>query len=276
MYKIIACDLDETLLDYNKQLSKENERSIKSLDEEVKFVLASGKAYKDFIPYLKQLGLYGKKGQYAISSNGTMIVSCENDEIISLSTLPFETVERLFNIGLKYDIVIHIFTIDKIYTYNLNQDEIDYLSGTVTLTVFDEPDIDFLRNENIIKIGYTKPDIEYLRAIEEKEIIGLEYFDNIEPAYASGRYLEFNEKGIDKGYGLKLLSEKLGIDKKYIASIVDNYNDLPLKQYSSLFIGVANTVEELKPYCDYICLRSCEESAVSEAIEYIRKKGLCI
>ena len=273
MYKSIACDLDETLLDYNKQLSKENEISIKSLSEDIKFVLASGKAYQDFIPYLKQLGLYGKKGQYAISSNGTMIVDCENDEIISLSTLPFVTVERLFNIGLKYDVVIHIFTLDKIYTYNLNQDEIDYLSGKVVLTVFDEPKIDFLKNEKIIKIGYSKPDLDYLRVIEANEIVG---FDNIEPSYASGRYLEFNKKDIDKGYGLKLLADKLRVDKKCIACIIDNYNDLSMKPYSALTIGVANTVEEVKPYCDYICQRSCEESAVSEALEYIKEKGLCI
>ena len=116
--------------------------------------MASGKNYKDFIPYLKQVGLYGKKGQYAISSNGTMIVSCENDEIISLSTLPFETVERLFNIGTKYDVTIHIFTIDNIYTYNLTQEEIDYLSGSVTLTVFDNQDIDFLKSEKIIRLVF--------------------------------------------------------------------------------------------------------------------------
>ncbi len=273
MYKIIACDLDETLLDYHKQISKEDENSIKSLDEDIKFIMASGKNYKDIIPYLKQVGLYGKKNQYVISSNGTLIVNCENDEIISLSTLPFETVKRLFNIGTKYDVTIHIFTIDNIYTYNLNQEEIDYLKGTVTLTVFEKPDIEFLKEEKIIKIGFSRSDMPLLRSIEENDIVG---FDNIDPSYSGNRYLEFNVKGIDKGYGLKLLSEKLGVDKKYIACIIDNYNDLVMKPYSSLFIGVANTVEEVKPYCDYICQRSCAESAVSEAIEYIREKGLCI
>ncbi|NLZ74982.1 MAG: HAD-IIB family hydrolase [Erysipelotrichia bacterium] len=273
MYKIIACDLDETLLNYNKQISKEDEISIKALDEDVKFVLASGKAYQDIIPYLKQLDLYGKKGQYVICSNGTTIVNCENDELISLTTLPFKTAQRLFNVGLKYDIVIHIFTLDKIYTYNLNQDEINYLSGTVTLTPFEKPSIEFLKNESIIKIGFTKTDIEFLRMIEKKDLVD---FDDIDISYSANRYLEFNKKGIDKGYGLKLLADKLGIDKKYIACIIDNYNDLVMKPYSSLFIGVANTVEEIKPYCDYICQRTCEESAVSEALKYIKEKGLCI
>lgn len=154
MYKIIACDLDETLLDYNKQLSKEDELSIRALDEKVMFVMASGKAYKDFIQYLKQAGLHGKKGQYAIASNGAMIVNCENDEIISVSTLPFETVERLFRIGIRYDVTIHIFTIDNIYTYNLTQEEIDYLSGSVTFTVFKEPDIQFLKMKRSPKLVF--------------------------------------------------------------------------------------------------------------------------
>lgn len=273
MYKIIACDLDETLLNYQKQISKEDENSIRSLDEKTFFVMASGKNYKDFIPYLKQVGLYGKKGQYAISSNGTMIVSCENDEIISLSTLPFETVERLFNIGTKYDVTIHIFTIDNIYTYNLTQEEIDYLSGSVTLTVFDNQDIDFLKSEKIIKIGFSKSDMALLKSIEKNDIVG---FDNIDYSYSGNRYLEFNIKGIDKGFGLKFLADKLNVDKECIACIIDNYNDLVMKPYAALFIGVANTVEDVKPYCDYICHRSCEESAVSEAIEYIKERGLCI
>ncbi|MGI6608616.1 MAG: HAD-IIB family hydrolase [Erysipelotrichaceae bacterium] len=272
MYRIIACDLDETLLDYNKQMSKKDEESIRALDKEVMFVMASGKSYKDFIPYLKQVGLYGRKGQYAISLNGGLIVSCENDEIISLSCLTFETAEKLFNIGLKYDITIHLFTVDNIYTYNLKQDEIDYLSGTVPLTVFDSPDISFLKDDNIVKIGFTKADVVFLRNIEENDITG---FDEIDIAYSSGRYLEFNKKGIDKGYGLKLLSEKTGISKEHIACIGDNYNDLTMKPYSALFIGVANSVEEIKPYCDYVCRRTCAESAVSEALEYIREKCLC-
>lgn len=273
MYKIIACDLDETLLDYNKKLSSEDEKSIRSLDEKVKFVMASGKAYKDLIQYLKQTGLHGKKGQYAIAANGAMIVSCENDEIINVSALPFETVERLFKIGTRYDVTIHIFTLDNIYTYNLTQEEIDYLSGSVAFTVFEEPDIQFLRNEKIIKIGFSRTDMPLLKSIEKNEIAG---FDDIEPLYSAGRYLEFNLRGIDKGYGLKVLSEKLKIKKECIACIIDNYNDLPMKPYAALFIGVGNTVEEVKPYCDYICQRSCAESAVSEALEYIRERGLCI
>ena len=69
MIKIIACDLDETLLDSKKQISEENKIAIQKAKEKgVKFVCATGRGYKSVENILKELDLYDQEDQYVIST----------------------------------------------------------------------------------------------------------------------------------------------------------------------------------------------------------------
>ena len=74
MYKIIACDLDETLLSDDRSISKENIEAIQKAKElGVKFVPATGRGYNTVDGTLKELGLYDLENEYVISYNGGAI-----------------------------------------------------------------------------------------------------------------------------------------------------------------------------------------------------------
>lgn len=65
MYKIIACDLDETLLSDDRSISKENIEAIQKAKElGVKFVPATGRGYNTVDGTLKELGLYDLENEY--------------------------------------------------------------------------------------------------------------------------------------------------------------------------------------------------------------------
>ena len=89
---------------------------------------------------------------------------------------------------------------------------------------------------------------------------------DMDVSYSSNRYLEFNKKGVNKGTGLQHLASILDIDIKDTIAIGDNYNDLSMIQAAGLGVGVANTVEEMKPLCDVITEHTCEEDGVAEVI----------
>lgn len=73
MYKLIACDLDETLIKPDRTIDSRDIEAIKKLkDLGVKFVLATGRGYNTVQGTLKELDLFDEANQYVISYNGVL------------------------------------------------------------------------------------------------------------------------------------------------------------------------------------------------------------
>lgn len=265
MYKIIACDMDETLLRKDKSISEEDKKNIARLkDLGVKFVPASGRNYVSIDAQLKELGVLDAENEYVISFNGGAITENKNHKLLHFTGIPFELAEEFYRRGLNYDVCIHVYTKDKVYAYNFFQDEKNYVAGRMEVEETFEKDIKFLQGQDIVKCLYTNTNQEYLRKIaKELEDITAD----CDVSYSSNRYLEFNQKGVNKGAGLRKLAEILGVDMKDTIAIGDNFNDLAMIKAAGLGVGVANVVDGMRGDCDYICEKSCEESAVSEVIQ---------
>ena len=266
MYKLITCDLDETLLNSSdRKVSAKNVEAIhKAREKGVKFVPATGRPYDSITGTLTELGLVGLPNEYVISFNGGAITENKNSKLLHFDGITFELAEQLFNRGLNYDVCIHIYTLDTVYVYNFVQNEKDYLAGRMEVEEFFDKDINFLKDTKIVKALFVNTNQEYLNQIERdlKDITG-----DVDVSYSSNRYIEFNHKGVTKGAGLRRLAELLNVDIKDTISIGDNFNDLSMIQAAGLGVGVANCVDGIKPHCDYITKANCDESAIAEVIE---------
>lgn len=265
MYKIIVSDLDETLLNDDKKVSIKNRELInKAREMGVKFVPASGRGYASIQGTLEELGLKDMEDEYTISFNSGVITENKDNKILSLDGLDYERVNELFKKGLEFeDLCIHIYTKDKVYVFNFLEEEKKYLDGRMEVIEFTEPNIEFLKNEDIIKILFMNTDHNYLKSIA-KEIKNPE---DLEISYSANRYLEFNKKGVNKGSGLKKLTQLLGVDIKDTIAIGDNFNDLSMLELAGLSIGVNNMVDSLKDKVNYITQATNNEDAVAEVIE---------
>lgn len=265
VYKLIATDLDETLISRDRTITKANVDAIKkAIDAGVKFVLATGRGYNSVHDTLKELGLFEKENQYVISYNGGAITENAGEKVLYFQGITFEEAEALYKKGLAYDhICIHVYTPDMVWVRNFYQEEKDYLAARQPCTEIYGDDIDFLKGKKIVKAIYMNTDYSYLKKIEA-EVAPLT--KNIDVSFSSNRYMEFNRKGVSKGEGLKRLCEMIGIDIKDTIAVGDNYNDLSMIKAAGLGVGVANTVEEMKPECDFITEADCDHSALAEVI----------
>ncbi|MGM9960601.1 MAG: Cof-type HAD-IIB family hydrolase [Allobaculum sp.] len=265
MYKIIACDLDETLLCTDRSVSQGNIEAIRKASEMgVKFIPATGRGFRTVGKTLRSLDLFDKENEYVISFNGGCITENKDNKLLHFEGISFEKAKLLFERGLKYDVCIHIYTKDTVYVYRINQNEIDYLNGRMEVTVFDQDNIDFLQGQEIVKALYVNTDYDYLHQIEEdlKDITG-----DLDVSYSSNRYIEFNHKGVNKGAGLLKIAEMLGVKQEETIAIGDNFNDLSMIQAAGLGIGVQNTVPDMKPLCDVITDSTNDQDAIAEVIE---------
>ena len=265
MYKIIACDLDETLLTREKTVSlKDREAIAKAQEKGVKFVLATGRGYTTVQNTLEEIGLRNLKDEYVISFNGAALTENYNNRLLYFNGITFEKAKEWFEAGLKYDVCIHVYTEKVVWGWNIPETEYDYLSGKMEIIPLKEPNIDFLKDERLAKVLYMNTDFNYLKKIQN-EISDL--LEHTEVSFSSGRYMEFNVKGADKGKGLIELAKILNVDIKDTIAVGDNYNDLPMIQAAGLGIGVANTNESMKHLCDHITKSTNNENAISEIIE---------
>ena len=97
MYKIIACDLDETLIRRNRTISKEDiDAILQATKAGVKFVLATGRGYNSVHSTLKELSLYQEEGQYVISYNGGAITENKDEKLLYFQGITFQEAEALY------------------------------------------------------------------------------------------------------------------------------------------------------------------------------------
>ena len=100
MYKLIACDLDETLLNTDKEICARNIAAIKRAEREygVRFVPATGRGYTCIDNVLHTLGVYDAEQEYTISNNGGVVTENKNYRKLSFHELPYEIAEKLKSI----------------------------------------------------------------------------------------------------------------------------------------------------------------------------------
>ena len=264
-YKIIACDLDETLLGPDRRVSPGNRDAIRRAREKgVRFVPATGRGFSSVQGVLRELGLYDMPGEYVLSYNGGAITENRGNRLLRFDGLSFAQAEALFRRGLEYDVCIHVYTREKVYVYAMTPNEEEHLRGRMAVETLETPNIEFLREEPIGKVLYNHTDLAYLGRIEGeiKDLTG-----ELEVSYSSARYIEFNPRGVSKGNGLRRLAALLGVAREDTIAIGDNINDRSMILAAGLGVGVQNAVEEIRPCCDYITSAAYDQDAVAEVIE---------
>lgn len=265
MIKLIACDLDETLLTTAKDISIEDVKAIayaRSLG--IRFVVATGRGYHSVDSILKKLDLYQKEDEYIISGNGAILCESKDFRKLSFHGLSFELAKQLFEYGMKQDVCVQVFTDQDVYAFHLNEDERVVLFGFKPDSIIcEETSLDFLKDEVIMKVMYQNTNMDYLHQLAAQ----MDFIqDQCSISFSSNRYLEFNAKGIHKGNGLLELCQYLHIDIRDTMAIGDNYNDLTMIQTAGIGVCVANGSDAIKKASDYVCQRDHDHSAVAEAI----------
>ena len=266
MIKLIAADLDETLLKTDKHVGGFTAKKIhKFTNKGHYFVCATGRNYISIQNTLKEVGNFDKPDTYTISLNGAVVTENKNNKILYSQPMDFELVNKIYKLGITLDVCIHVYTTDKVYAYNMNDGERDFLNGRMEVIEINDTNIDFLKGTDIIKILFENTNYEYLRSIEAK--LEPSIVSKVDLSYSSNRYFEFNKKGINKGNGLRFLCEYLHIDIKDTMAIGDNFNDLSMLKAAGLGIGVKNTHKDMQDEVDILLDYTNDEDGVGHAIE---------
>jgi hypothetical protein len=260
MYKLIGCDLDDTLLRDDFSISDINKEAInRAIEKGVKFVVVTGRITVAAKKYVEELGL---NLPYATFQGAKVIDPVKNETIYS-SELKKEKVLEIIKYAEMHKVHINIYDDERIYVREKNE-WTEYYESFAKKVEFVEVgslvDYDFKSTPKMILIDEREKLDEISKGI--REFIG----EDINMFYSRTNFLEFTDKNATKGYALKLLADKWGIDRSQVIAIGDNYNDETMLIYAGLGVAVGNAADGMKEISDYIA-PSNEENGVAHVLE---------
>lgn len=267
VYQLIACDLDETLLNDQHGICQRNIDAIcKARELGVKFVPATGRLYTAVEDILETLGLDQQSKEYVLSANGGILTENKNHQLLKCESLTFEQMRKLVEYGKDKDVCIQIHTLEGFYFYRLNDDERQRVDQQkLKYKILDHLDVEFMKDYHIIKILFQSLDMDYLQSLA-KDIESI-FNQELTYSFSSGRYLELNKIGVNKGQGLKDLAGILNIPMENTIAIGDHYNDLDMLNVAGLSVAAGNAIDDVKKVCDYVTVANNNEGVIAEVIE---------
>ena len=286
MYKLIAVDLDGTMLNSYGIVTENTKNVIKNvINKGTDVIIASGRPIDSIKTIAKEIG----SENYFIAGNGALVYDIKNDEVVYEKYMPKEKVLEIIKICEENSITYNVYTDETILATSLKynvlyyhkenlkkeedkktnisivKDMYDYVKNMnnakfLKITICD--DMKSVFNSILKKINKVK-DVEALDVshmsrktiTQGTEEIPIEYY-----------YTEITYKDVDKWNAIEFLAEKINIKREEIIAIGDNINDKKMIEESGLGIAMKGSTPYVTEVAKYITDTNNDEG-VAKAIE---------
>lgn len=261
MYKLVAIDLDGTMLNSYGMVTERTKKAInESMNKGVEVIIASGRPIDSIKTIAKEIN----SKNYFIAGNGALIYDIKNDEVIYDKYLKKQKILEIIKIceensisynvytdktilatALKYNVLYYhkenlkkqeakktnISIVKDMYEYVKNMEEEKFLK----MTICDENKSIF---NSIIRKLREIDDIEVLDVLHMSRKIIRQGTEEIPIEYY---YTEISSKDVDKWNAIEFLMEKLQIEKEEVIAIGDNINDKKMIKESGLGVAMSGS-----------------------------------
>ena len=267
MIKLVAIDMDGTLLNSKKELLEETKQYFKDFhkkETETLLVLCTGRPETGIRPYLKDLG-YLEENHYIISQNGANIYESRTGKRVMDAFLDSAAIQKWIELGKKHGISVMGAGVD--YYYCFDQEPTEWMEFDVKLV---SGKLKRIPTEESLNTDFYKillmGDEEQLNEFET--FIPQEWRDEFYVVRSQKYLVEVLTKGVNKAFGLEKLAKELNIQSSEIAAIGDAANDIEMLKYAGLAIAMGNASEEVKAVSD-IVTDTNENNGVIKAIDQL-------
>lgn len=270
MSKIIFIDLDGTLLDSSKRISRENKDAIKSAEQKgLKVIICTGKVFRSAKRFAHEVGIKGP----LISCNGAEIRDISTEKLLYSDFLMKEDCYKVVDICRKKNVYFHAYINHDMFTemdecptplYWRENTEVpeEYRIKIEVVSDFKET----IKNssENVSKFLMVSHDPHQL--IEVRRL--LEEIDTINVMCSGDDNIEVVNKSVSKGAALMFVSEFEKYKGYGTVAMGDSENDLSMLLKSQYKVVMGNASDALKNIADFVSVTN-DENGVAKAIENI-------
>lgn len=265
--KLIAFDLDGTLLNDNKELTEDNRSALlEAASKGIHLVPATGRFSGSLPEFLRELPI-----RYAILMNGAQIYDLQEQKILDEVLIPWQKSIEIFEffdwLPVLYDCYLNNTAFigaahrPHIEEYALNEHFL-WMMRDLRTTVPDLKEFVAAQKVDIQKQqAYFRPDQYPLRAqlLEHLKIPGIAISSSIP------NNIELNHENATKGHALQKLATMLDIPIESTMGFGDGSNDLTMIRMAGIGVAMENAIEPARAIADYVTC-DCNHSGVAAAI----------
>ncbi|KRE45630.1 Cof-type HAD-IIB family hydrolase [Paenibacillus sp. Soil724D2] len=236
-YKLIALDMDGTLLDDDKKISVENREAIQEATKAGKIVIMStGRGAVSAMPYIQELGLNSP----LVVVNGSEVWESPS-KLLKRTLLPVDTVRNLHSLAQTHDCWWWAYSVQGVFNRESETMDID--------------------SQEWLKFGYFTENMEKLQQIRDF----VEGWGTLEITNSHPSNIELNPLGISKASGVETVCQLLGISMSEVIAMGDSENDIAMIREVGLGVAMGNAQDEVKRIADITTVTN-NEHAIAKVI----------
>ena len=278
MIKLVASDLDGTIIDKNNYIYKNNYKAIEDLNKNnMNFVICTGKTY----PITKKI-CSKINASYGIFGNGSQIIDLKTGKEIYKNLLSKDDVITCIKIAKQNNLHVHIYTNNEVISqkllyldlrnYKLQTSanvkpimEFKIVDDIETYISANDTDVCKLVISSDTSTSSAKTEIENKLDVSATTI---RKFGNYKDTVINKEYeyLDITPKNVNKNTALEILGNYLNINSAEMLTIGDNLNDFEMVKNAGIGVAVANAYDELKKIANYTTLNPVEKGGFAEAV----------
>lgn len=263
--KLIALDLDDTLLNDSREISDENVHVLRrAASLGIYVVLCSGRAEDAILPFVRRLDLAGtQSGRYIIAVNGCSIFDMHKRERIYNKKVPADVLLYADRMAREMGYYSEVYGPDVIYAEKSTEwTRLDSEMCGVRLEIVED-------YENFLRQGFVKMLIagepDKLQVLQKKLRDGLGTRANV---FVSKPYfLEVLPANCGKGQAVNFLADHLGISRKETIGFGDSMNDEDMIRECGYGVAMCNGFEEIKKLADFVTEKTNDENGVGDFLK---------
>ena len=291
MYKLVAIDLDGTMLNsYGIVTQNTKEKIKKVIQKGTKVVIASGRPIDSIKAIAEEIG----SKEYFIGGNGAIIYDIKKDEIIYEKFLNKQKVLEIIDLCEENSINYNVYTEKTILAKNLKFNVLYYYKENLkkpenkkTNIVIVENMKEYIKNlkeEKFLKVTICDENKFIFNAIGKKlkELSGIEILDVLHMSRKLIKqgtqdivieyfYTEISLENVDKWIAIQEILKLEKIEKDEVITIGDNINDLKMLKNAGLGIAMKGSAPKVIENANYVTQGNNEEGVANALEKYILK-----
>ena len=248
--KLIALDLDDTLLNDERQITDGTVSALRECAERgIYVVLCSGRAEDAILPFVRRLEIAGKEaGKYIIAINGCSIFDMHKRQQIFCRKVEPEILLRTNEIAESWGLRSEVYTPDTIYY----REETKWTKLDVDLCGLKGAAVE--NYDEFLKQGFTKMLVpgepEELQKLQK--ILREEFGERAVIFTSKPYFLEILPPNCGKGEAVEWLSGELGFGVEKTMGFGDSMNDESLIRMAGYGVAMCNGLDEIKKIADFV------------------------
>ncbi|MBQ3295211.1 MAG: HAD family phosphatase [Erysipelotrichaceae bacterium] len=270
MYRVIACDLDGTLLKDDKTISDKTKEALKRItDDGVLFLPSTGRTHRELPQALKELPFL----RYALCCNGGAVYDYAADRYIYEDSIPYELAIEVLDYAKRltvYETVV--VNGERIVQGDQNDEIVDYIRKVAVKGIL----FNFKGAYDVSKafkekgLNAQKILLYLAEGGNRDEVIDdlSNRFPELSVSSSGPLFIEVNIKGVDKGKALKNFCELMNIPVAESMAFGDAENDISMLDAAGLAIVMENGTDNTKKHADIICASNNDDGVAQIIDEY--------